>query len=189
MATTASSSAANFAQKLVQLHDSKAVFNFCGGMLFQLVLSDKLRGDLLAQAEKGEAPVIYGANFNFMNKIPTYKESAEADEINVFHGREVRKVEKAAGGMGFVLHLSSSKDDPEGWSSQEIKEYNGWAHDSGRKWRKASEHAAEGNELYRQKFGPAAFGLQHRFYWRLDKQNGLWLSAEDGCEGVLRSWA
>ena len=175
----------NMAQKIVSLHDSKATFDFCGGMNFQLVLSEKLRKDLI---QSGNQPVVYPASFNRMSKIPNYSQSSDADDINVFYGREVRKVPNAAGGMGFVLQLVSSKDDPEGWSAQEIQEYNGWGHDSGRKWRKAGDHASEGNELYQSKFGANAFGLHHRFYWHLDQQNGLWLSAEDGCEGVLRVW-
>ena len=179
------STGGSFAQKIIQLHDSKAVFNFCGGMLFQLVLSEKLRADL---AETTTPPVVYDASYNFMHTIPAYSKSASADEVIVFHGREVRKVKDASGGMGFVLQLTSSKDDPEGWSAQEIDEYNGWNHDSGRHWRKAADYASEGNASYGQKFGSTAYGLQHRFYWRLDQQNGLWLSAEDGCEGVIRSW-
>jgi len=153
--------------------------------MFQLVLSDKLREDLLQTTEH---PVVYDSSINRMSKTPNYSQSADADNINYFHGREVRRVTNAAGGMGFVLQLVSSKDDPEGWSSQEIQEYNGWAHDSGRKWRKTGDHASEGNEVYGNKFGPSAFGLHHRFYWHLDNQNGLWLSAEDGCEGVMREW-
>ena len=54
-----------------------------------------------------------------MSKIDNYNQSSDADEITVFHGREVRKVDKAEGGMGFVLQLVSSKEDPEGWSAQE----------------------------------------------------------------------
>lgn len=179
----------NMAQKIVDLHDTNAVFDFCGGMMFQLVLSDKLRTDLLNLVKSGAAtPILYDASKDRMSKIPDYSQSSDADDISVFYGREVRKVSNAAGGMGFVLQLVSSKDDPEGWSAQEITEYNGWAHDSGRKWRKAGDHALEGNELYRSRFGPSAFGLHHRFYWHLDRRNGLWLSAEDGCEGVLRVW-
>lgn len=174
----------NVAQKIVDLHDSKAVFDFCGGMMFQLVISDKLRNDLL---QSSKHPVIYDASKNRMSSIPNYNQSSFADDISIFHGREVRKVKNAVGGMGFVLQLVASKDDPEGWSTNEIDEYNGWAHDSGRKWRNASEHASEGNDNYENKFGASAFGLHHRFYWHLDQKNGLWLSAEDGCEGVLRA--
>ena len=177
----------NFAQKIVDLHDSKAVFNFCGGMLFQLVLSDKLRSDLAAKASKSNV-TLHDASCTNMSRITSYRQTAEADEVGVFHGREVRKVVGAAGGMGFVLQLTSSNDDPEGWSAAEIQEYNGWMHDSSRNWRKAGDHAQEGNELYGTKFGSSAFGLQHRFYWHLDREDGLWLSAEDGCEGVIRSW-
>ena len=188
-----SSRSINFAQKIVDLHDSKAVFNFCGGMMFQLVLSEKLRSDLIVKASTyASSPksdvILHDASCTVMSRIPNYRQTAEADEVGVFHGREVRKVVGAAGGMGFVLQLTSSNDDPEGWSAAEIQEYNGWMHDTGRNWRKAGDHAKEGNELYGTKFGSSAFGLQHRCYWHLDRENGLWLSAEDGCEGVLRSW-
>jgi len=33
-------------------------------------------------------------------------------------------------------------------------------------------------------YGDRAFGLNHRCYWHLDREGRLWLSAEDGCEGV-----
>merc|ERR1719491_1109095 len=36
----------NTAQYLVDLHDQKATLNFCGGMMFQFVLSEKLRAHL-----------------------------------------------------------------------------------------------------------------------------------------------
>merc|ERR1740139_1142607 len=36
----------NTAQYLLDLHDNKATLNFCGGMMFQFVLSDKLRAHL-----------------------------------------------------------------------------------------------------------------------------------------------
>jgi len=36
----------NIAQYLVDLHDNKATLNFCGGMMFQFVLSEKLRAHL-----------------------------------------------------------------------------------------------------------------------------------------------
>jgi hypothetical protein len=183
----ASPDMSNMASKIVQMHDSKAVFNFCGGMMFQLVLSDKLRQDLLdAGNDEMKQPVVYEASINRMSKIPNYRESSFADNVNIFYGREVRSVKNAAGGMGYVLQLMSSNDDPESWSSQELKEYNGWNHDGGRKWRKARDYLSEGNEMYGSKFGSSAYGLHHRFYWHLDRQNGLWLSAEDGCEGVIR---
>eukprot|EP01047_Picozoa_sp_COSAG01_P091143 COSAG01_NODE_22812_length_840_cov_1.151147_1_plen_69_part_10 len=40
----------NWAEYLVQMHDARATFDFCGGMMFQLVLSSKLRGRLAAAA-------------------------------------------------------------------------------------------------------------------------------------------
>jgi hypothetical protein len=179
----ASPDMSNMGKRIVALHDSKAVFDFCGGMMFQLVLSDKLRQEMLSKD-----PVVYDSSMARMSRIPNYSQSSDADDVNVFYGREVRKVPSAAGGMGFVLQLVSSKGDPEGWSAQEVAEYNGWAHDSGRKWRKAADHALEGNEAYSDKFGASAFGLHHRFYWRLDNKNNLWLSAEDGCEGYVRKF-
>ena len=36
----------DWAQYLVDMHDARATFDFCGGMMFQLVLSDKLRSRL-----------------------------------------------------------------------------------------------------------------------------------------------
>ena len=36
----------DIAQYLVDLHNEKATFNFCGGMMFQLVLSEKLKAHL-----------------------------------------------------------------------------------------------------------------------------------------------
>jgi hypothetical protein len=42
--------------------------------------------------------------------------------------------------MGFVLHLSLANGaDAEGWTQQEISEYDGWGHDSSRRWRKAPQ--------------------------------------------------
>jgi len=175
----------NMAKVILDLHDKKEIFDFCGGMMFQLVLSDKMRSDLMSAADQ---PVVFDASVRRMAQIPDYSESSFADNTVFFHGREVRKVPTAAGGMGMVLQLVSVKGDPEGWSDEELREYNGWGHDSGRKWRNAADHAGEGNSIYQEKFGPSAFGLHHRFYWHFDRNNGLWLSAEDGCEGVIRKW-
>ena len=47
----------NVAQYLVDLHDSKAAFDFCGGMLFQLKLSDMLRADLVERAKSDAGQV------------------------------------------------------------------------------------------------------------------------------------
>ncbi|KAL7556490.1 hypothetical protein ACA910_009054 [Epithemia clementina (nom. ined.)] len=184
----------NVAQYLVDLHDNQMTFDFCGGMLFQLVLSDKLREHLFQVAaasssssdsqQQQKQPKIFDASKMRMSRIPGYLQSAHADNVNVFHGREVRNVPNAKGGMGFVLHLSMASNDPEGWSKQELAEYNGWMHDTGRKWRKALDWQKEGFTNAVDKFGPQSFGLHHRFYWHLDGQNRVWLSAEDGCEGT-----
>ena len=173
----------NGAQYLLDLHDTKSVFDFCGGMLFQLVLSDALRSRLLEAAEQ---PEVYDAATNRMAKMPGYAKNADADNVRLFHGREVRNVPTAAGGMNFVLHLSlANGEDAEGWSKEEIAGYDGWGHDQGRVWRQGPTLEAEGFDGFRAKFGPKAFTLHHRFYWHLDRTNQLWLSAEDGCEGRL----
>ena len=118
-----------------------------------------------------------------MDKTPGYEKSASADNVRYFHGREIRSVPDAAGGRGFVLELSDSSDDPEGWTSGEISGYDGWGHDMGRKWRKADEWEAEGVEGIKENYGGEAFGLNHRFYLHYDEKKDFWLSAEDGCEG------
>jgi len=174
----------NVAKYLVDLHDAKAPFDFCGGMMFQLVLSDKLR-DHLAQVGQGEGkqPVVFDSFKPRMFMTPGYKKDAAADNVNIFHGREIRQVPHATGGMGFVLHLSMAEGDPEGWTPQEIQEYDGWGHDSSRTWRDGARWEQEGFKSFRDKFGEKAFGLHHRFYLHFDFMNRFWLSAEDGCEG------
>ena len=47
-----------------------------------------------------------------MFMTPGYSQDANADNVQIFHGREIRQVPHAAGGMGFVLQLSMAKDDP-----------------------------------------------------------------------------
>ena len=57
--------AGNNAQYLVDLHDAAATFDFCGGMYFQLKLSDALRAHLITVAKdpaSPEQPVIHDAN-------------------------------------------------------------------------------------------------------------------------------
>jgi hypothetical protein len=44
----------NIAQYLVDLHDHGATFDFCGGMMFQLVLSDALQTHLRQVASNSE---------------------------------------------------------------------------------------------------------------------------------------
>ena len=177
----------NWAQYLVDLHDSRATFDFCGGMMFQLVLSEKLRGRLAEVAEAGVAdrqqPVVFDARTTRMQGIPHYSRSADADNVEIFHGREIRQVKGAAGGMGFAIHLSDTDGDPEGWAPQEIADYNGWGHDSGRPWRDLEHWERDGVQNLKLRFGEAAFGLHHRFFLHLDGTNRFWLSAEDGCEG------
>eukprot|EP00440_Ansanella_granifera_P072591 gb/GFBE01078769.1/.p1 GENE.gb/GFBE01078769.1/~~gb/GFBE01078769.1/.p1 ORF type:complete len:277 (+),score=33.50 gb/GFBE01078769.1/:1-831(+) len=174
----------NVAQYLVDLHDAKAVFDFCGGMMFQLVLSEKLRTHLSQVAKGGgQQPVIFDAWKERMMAIPDYSQTANADNVHVFHGREIRQVPTAAGDMGFVLQLSLAEGDPEGWTQAEVAGYDGWGHDSGRRWRTGAMLENEGFKQFTNKFGRAAFGLHHRFYLHFDRSNQMWLSAEDGCEG------
>lgn len=184
----------NMAQYLVDLHDNKATFDFCGGMMFQLVLSDALRSYLETIAKESgsssgsnpnKQPKIFDASKRRMNQIPNYKQTGEADNVHVFHGREIRQVPDAAGGMGFVLQLSlANQPDPEGWTAAEINGYDGWGHDSGRVWRNGDRLEQEGFTNFRTRFGPKSFALHHRFYLHFDGQNRMWLSAEDGCEGT-----
>lgn len=178
----------NVAKYLVDLHDSKSTFDFCGGMMFQLMLSDKLRSHLAHVAESGgegaKQPVVFDATKPRMANMPGYSKSADADNMQLFHGREVRQVPDAAGGMGFVLQLSHTDDDLEGWTPAERAGYDGWGHDSRRQWRNGPMLEDEGFSSFRTKFGPSAFALHHRFYLHLDRGNRIWLSAEDGCEGT-----
>ena len=82
-----------------------------------------------------------------------------------------------------ILRLMYTKYE-EGWTKEEIAGYDGWGHDSGRIWRNGKMLEAEGFDTFKEKFGQAAYTLHHRFYLHFDRQNRMWLSAEDGCEGV-----
>merc|ERR1719329_1204473 len=105
-------------------------------MLFQLRLSDMLRADLVERAKSdARQPEVFDASKGRMSQLPSYSRNAEADNARLFHGREIRQVPDAAGGMGFVLQLSHAEGDPEGWTQAEVASYNGWEHDSRRKWR------------------------------------------------------
>ena len=176
----------NVAKYLIDLHESKSTLNFCGGMMFQLVLSDKLRDHLQNVAEKQDKqPMIYDASNFRMFQIPNYKKNDFADNITLFHGREIRKAENAEGGMGMVFHLSlANGNDPEGWTKEEIKGYDGWGVDRGRVWRNGQRLEEEGFSGFREKFGKDSFALHHRCYLHYDQGNMIWLSAEDGCEGT-----
>jgi hypothetical protein len=76
-----------------------------------------------------EQPVVHEAAIRRMAQMPGYTQTGDADNMRVFHGREVRKVPTAAGGHGFVLQLSHAGEDPQGWTPQERAEYDGWGHD------------------------------------------------------------
>ena len=178
----------NMAQYFVDLHDANATLDFCGGMMFQLVLSPELRAKLSNVATGGAGdprqPKVHDASVDKMFRLPGYSKAAAADGVTIFHGREVRSVPTAAGGMSFVLHLSDHRGgDPEGWTPEEVAGYDGWSHDGGRTWRNGRRLEAEGFETFRSKFGAAAYTLHHRFYLHLDSHDRLWLAAEDGCEG------
>ena len=59
--------------------------------MFQFVLSDKLKAHLeKAASGEGKQPVVYDATKMRMYQLPDYNKSADADNITVFHGREVR---------------------------------------------------------------------------------------------------
>jgi hypothetical protein len=189
----------NIAQYLVDLHDNQATFNFCGGMMFQLVLSNKLRNHLEEvsattdeQEQKQNQPFVFDKSHTRMNQIPNYNKSSNVDNINTFHGREIRQVPNASGGMNFVLQLSyanadadhnDDSNDPEGWTKDEINRYDGWGHDSNREWRKGNQLIDEGYTNFKTTYGKDAFALHHRFYLHYDNAGRFWLSAEDGCEG------
>jgi hypothetical protein len=188
--TTKSSTTNNMAQYLVDLHNSKATFDFCGGMMFQLVLSEQLKGHLeeMVASKNGDDVVIADATKMRMHQVPNYTKDAAADNLSLFHGREIRKVVDAAGGMGMVLQLSlANANDPEGWTKGEVEGYDGWGHDSGRDWRTGDRLEQEGYPGFRDRYGPKSFALNHRFYLHYDMLNRLWLSAEDGCEGTPAS--
>jgi len=55
-------------QYLIDLHDSQAVFDFCGGMTFQLVLTDKLRTQLVASIEQDQL-IVHDAATDKMQKM------------------------------------------------------------------------------------------------------------------------
>ena len=171
----------DMAAYLVALHDASATFNFCGGMMFQLVLSPALRARLTQPTAK---VTVHNAATKRMEHMPSYTQSAAADSVAIFHGREIRSADGAAGAMGMVLHLSDHHGDVDGWSEAERADYDGWGHDGGRPWRKSAQWKRElPDASFAESFGISAYGLHHRFYLHFDGQKRLWLSAEDGCEG------
>jgi len=191
----------NIAQYLLDLHNEGATLNFCGGMMFQLVLSDKLQTHLKSVAAdsssegKQKQPIIHPASQSLMSRTPDYKKSSFADNIFSFHGRELLSYADPSATLGEVSSTSTagkgadaawngSPVDPQGWSKEEIATYDGWRSDQFRQWRKCSMYEDEGYSTFGQEFGNEAFGLNHRFFLHLDNQNKMWLSAEDGCEGT-----
>jgi hypothetical protein len=167
-----------------------ATFNFCGGMMFALSLSPALRRHLSEVADAGESdarqPVVHPAEARRMAHLELYARDAAADDVRVFHGREVRDVP----GVGMLIHLSLADPeaaDPEGWSRGEREDYAGWLSDRQRRWRDGPSLAREGGFAdFPERFGPDAFCLHHRFYLHADARGGIWLAAEDGCEGVAQ---
>lgn len=188
-------------QWLLDLHDSQAVFDFCGGLYFQLVLSQKLR-DYLARTDDDNEDDTTTSVTIFQSTVPHYHrrmkdlvkpgydQTNHADNRRIFHGREIRQVPNAHGGMGLVLQLSYSSedddddDDPEGWTAAEKEQYDGWKHDANRDWRTGDRLEREGFTTFSSQFGSNAFTLHHRFFFYRDSNQRLWLAAEDGCEGT-----
>ena len=96
----------NLAQYLVDLHDADATFDFCGGMMFQLSLSMTLRDHLAEVSRASQAakqPTVFDARTERMHKIDGYTQDNVADNVRIFHGREVRQVPDAAGGTPRVF--------------------------------------------------------------------------------------
>ena len=195
----------DMAQYLLDLHNAKATFNFCGGMMFQLVLTPALQEYLKQKQQQQQqqqetaatAIVVVHDDTPRMQQIIGYQPSGAADNVHYFHGRELRQVPHAAGGMGMVLKLSlappslssemnntTQRIDPQGWSLEEMQTYNGWQSDRQRVWRTAQDYEDEGFENFIAQYGAQAYGLHHRFYFHQEQGAVLWLAAEDGCEGT-----
>jgi hypothetical protein len=110
----------NVAQCLLDLHNSKSTFDFCGGMTFQLALSEWLKGHLQEMAASKNSNdggvVVSDATKMRVCQVPNCAKDASTDNVSIFHGREIRKVADAAGGgMGMVLQLSlANGNDPKG---------------------------------------------------------------------------
>ena len=96
----------NHAQYLLDLDANTATtFNFCGGMMFGVSLSPRLKEHLAAVAAGGDEdlrqPVVYDKNVRRMSQRPEGHDlNAFADNAVLFHGREVRSARDAAGGGG-----------------------------------------------------------------------------------------
>lgn len=184
----------NHAQYLLDLDANTATtFNFCGGMMFGVSLSPRLKEHLAAVAAGGDEdlrqPVVYDKNVRRMSQRPEGHDlNAFADNAVLFHGREVRSARDAAGGGGMLIHLSfaggEKGEDVEGWTREETDEYAGWLSDRQRRWRQGAILKSEGFSTFADRFGQDAFCLHHRFYLHVDAKDNFWIAAEDGCEGV-----
>ena len=73
-------------------------------------MTEKLRDHLsrVGKGDGGEQPTVFDASKPQMSDIPSYTKDSAADNVRIFHGREVRKVANAAGGMGFALQGCNS---------------------------------------------------------------------------------
>ena len=89
-----------------------------------------------------------------MSQVPGYDKSNFADDATFFHGREVRKVPNAAGGMNFVLQLSAVARTRTAGSRGKSDGYDGWGHDSSRVWRDGKRLEDEGVAGFRERYGP-----------------------------------
>jgi len=180
------------AQYLLDLNDAKATFTFPGSSVYQLHLSDALQ-DHLQQAVAGnvKAPQLLDMSHPLITKkgnkrIQDYAGGwSKADNVQLFHGREIVKVPLAKGGMQQVLQLCLAGDDPMDWSPEECDSYDaGYTDRRYRKWKSAEDYYNEGVPLA-EIYGPDAYALHHRFYFHKDVNNCLILSAEqDGMKGV-----
>ena len=59
-------------------------------MLFQLVLSDRLKSHLQSVASEKDGddqPVIHPASQPLMNRVPEYRKTGKADNKTIFHVR------------------------------------------------------------------------------------------------------
>ena len=141
----------------------------------------------MAADEGGENVIVQESNVGRMYMMDGYVQSAYADNVSLFHGREVRRVSTFGEKSGMMIQLSlANEDDEEGWTKQEIEEYSGWLSDQQRRWRDGDALESEGVANFKDKYGPEAYTLHHRFYLHSDNVGGFWLSAEDGCEGVAQ---
>jgi hypothetical protein len=101
-------------EKHVYIHTHASFHPLSTGMIFQFVLTDKLIAHLEPIASsptlEQQQPIIHPASQSLMSRVYNFNKSSYADNRSIFHGREIRKVSNARGGMGFVLQLSCADD-------------------------------------------------------------------------------